>query len=206
MHLAPLSVPGEPELRRRRLADLASEIRSCEGCVLSRGRTQTVFARGNPVAELCFVGEAPGFDEDRQGEPFVGKAGQLLDKMIAAMGFGRDEIYICNIVKCRPPENRKPEPAEMAACVPYLAEQLRLVSPKVIVALGSTAMEGLLGAVGGGITRLRGQWRLYRGTIPVMPTFHPSYLLRNPAAKREVWTDLQAMLKQMGRQVPQPTK
>jgi uracil-DNA glycosylase len=201
VHLVSLCVPDAPDLRQKRLVELCSEIRSCDKCSLSRRRNQTVFARGNPQAELCFVGEGPGADEDEQGEPFVGKAGQLLDKMISAMGFARDEVYICNIVKCRPPENRKPEPAEMLACAPYLAEQLRLVSPKVIVALGATAVEGLLGA--DGITRLRGQWRLYRGTVPTMPTFHPSYLLRNPAAKREVWSDLQAVLKQLGRSVPQ---
>jgi len=179
---------------------LADEIKSCTKCALHAERTQTVFARGNPQAELCFVGEGPGADEDAQGFPFVGKAGQLLDRMIAAMGFHRDDVYVCNIVKCRPPGNRKPEPAEMATCVPYLREQLELVAPKVIVALGATAVEGLLGT-SGGITRLRGQWKLYR-TIPTMPTFHPAYLLRNPPAKKEVWADLQAVLKQLGRSVP----
>lgn len=183
-----------------RLVQLADEIKSCTKCALHAERTQTVFARGNPQAELCFVGEGPGADEDAQGFPFVGKAGQLLDRMIAAMGFHRDDVYVCNIVKCRPPGNRKPEPAEMATCVPYLREQLELVAPKVIVALGATAVEGLLGT-SGGITRLRGQWKLYR-TIPTMPTFHPAYLLRNPPAKKEVWADLQAVLKQLGRSVP----
>jgi uracil-DNA glycosylase len=184
---------------------LATEIRGCQKCPLAAARTQTVFARGNPAAELCFVGEGPGADEDAQGEPFVGKAGQLLDRMIAAMGFARDEVYICNIVKCRPPGNRKPEHEEMAACAPYLAEQLSLVGPKAIVALGATAVEGLLGPVGG-ITRIRGSWRLYKGTIPVMPTFHPAYLLRNPPAKKEVWQDLQAVLAHMGRPVPAPVR
>jgi uracil-DNA glycosylase len=183
-----------------RLVELADEVRACTKCSLHATRTQTVFARGNADAEVCFVGEGPGADEDRQGFPFVGKAGQLLDRMIVAMGFLRDEVYVCNIVKCRPPENRKPEPDEMAACKPYLREQLEIVAPKVIVALGATAVEGLIG-MSGGITRLRGQWKLYR-TIPVMPTFHPAYLLRNPAAKREVWADLQAVLKQLGRPVP----
>jgi DNA polymerase len=182
------------------LVQLAEEIKSCTKCALHAGRTQTVFARGNPSAELCFVGEGPGADEDAQGYPFVGKAGQLLDRMIGAMGYARDDVYVCNIVKCRPPGNRKPEPDEMATCVPYLREQLELVSPKVIVALGATAVEGLIG-MSGGITRIRGQWKLYR-TIPVMPTFHPAYLLRNPAAKKEVWADLQAVLKQLGRPVP----
>jgi DNA polymerase len=122
--------------------------------------------------------------------------------MIAAMGFERDDVYVCNIVKCRPPNNRKPEPEEMAACAPYLHEQLELLEPKVIVALGATAVEGLLGGAGGGITRIRGRWRLYRGRVAVMPTFHPAYLLRTPAAKREVWEDLQAVLRHIGRPIP----
>jgi len=150
---------------------------------------------------VCFVGEGPGADEDAQGFPFVGAAGQLLDRMIAAMGLARDEVYVCNIVKCRPPKNRKPEPAEMEACRPYLTEQLELIAPRVIVALGATAVQGLLGT-SEGITRLRGTWKLYRGRIPVMPTFHPAYLLRTPAAKREVWHDLQAVLRHLGLPVP----
>jgi uracil-DNA glycosylase family 4 len=191
---APIDVP-------RTLAVLAEEVSGCTRCALHATRKHTVFARGNPAADLCFIGEGPGADEDEQGMPFVGKAGQLLDRMIAAMGYARDDVYICNVVKCRPPENRKPEPAEMAACAPFLRKQLELVSPKVMVALGATAVEGLLGTTGGGITRLRGQWKLYR-TIPLMPTFHPAYLLRNPLAKREVWADLQAVLKQLGRSAP----
>jgi uracil-DNA glycosylase len=183
-----------------RLFELAQEVRACQKCDLHRTRTQTVFARGNPNAELCFVGEGPGAEEDAQGLPFVGRAGQLLDRMIVAMGYAPDEVYVCNIVKCRPPDNRKPEPPEMSACKPYLREQLELVAPRVIVALGATAVEGMLG-MGGGITRMRGQWKLYRN-IPLMPTFHPAYLLRTPSAKREVWADLQAVLKQLGRPVP----
>jgi uracil-DNA glycosylase len=199
---AELAVPEDPAARKARLIDLAGQARVCEKCDLCRGRKQAVFARGNPSAELCFVGEGPGADEDEQGEPFVGRAGQLLDKMIVAMGYARDEVYICNIVKCRPPNNRKPEPTEAAACRPYLTEQLALVAPKVIVALGGTAVEGLLGVATAGITRTRGQWKLYRASVPVMPTFHPAYLLRNPPAKRDVWNDLQAVMKLLGKPTP----
>jgi uracil-DNA glycosylase family 4 len=182
-----------------RLAALAERVRGCVACGLCDRRTQTVFARGNPAAELCFVGEGPGADEDRLGEPFVGAAGQLLDRMIAAMKLGRDEVYVCNVVKCRPPDNRKPTPEEMATCTPFLAEQLDVVAPKVIVALGATAVQGLLGT-SEGITRLRGKWKLYKGTIPVMPTYHPAYLLRTPEAKRDVWSDLQQVMRHLGRE------
>ncbi len=187
-----------PEERAQRLSLLAAEIVGCTRCALAEGRTQTVFARGNPAAEICFVGEGPGADEDAEGLPFVGKAGQLLDRMIAAMGYAADDVYICNIVKCRPPGNRKPEPDELTACLPYLHEQLSLVAPKVIVALGATAAHGLFGAPVS-ITRARGSWRLYRGRIPVMPTFHPAYLLRQPDAKREVWRDLQEVMQRLGK-------
>lgn len=199
------AAPAVPALSseeaRRRLDVLAETVRGCTRCALHVGRTQTVFARGSGETGLCFVGEGPGADEDAQGFPFVGKAGQLLDRMIGAMGFSRDAVYVCNIVKCRPPENRKPEPSEMAACMPYLQEQLELLAPQVIVALGATAVQGLFGTTEG-ITRMRGRWKLYGGRTPVMPTFHPAFLLRNPAAKREVWDDLQAVLRQMGRAPP----
>ena len=205
---APVAVPVvpaapalAPEEVRRRLDVLAATVSGCTRCALHAGRTQTVFARGSGVSGLCFVGEGPGADEDAQGYPFVGKAGQLLDRMIVAMGFARDDVYVCNIVKCRPPDNRKPEPEEMAACMPYLKEQLELLAPQVIVALGATAVQGLFGTTEG-ITRMRGRWKLYGGRTPVMPTFHPAYLLRTPAAKREVWDDLQAVLRQMGRAPP----
>jgi len=160
-----------------------------------------VFARGNPEAKLCFVGEAPGADEDAQGLPFVGRAGQLLDRMIGAMGLSPErDVYVCNIIKCRPPDNRRPEPDEMAACMPYLHEQLAIINPRVIVALGGTAVAGLLNTKLG-ITKLRGQWKLYRGTL-VMPTYHPSYLLRpSPQqieAKRQAWHDLQLVMKELG--------
>jgi DNA polymerase len=148
-----------------------------------------------------FVGEGPGEEEDRQGLPFVGAAGQLLDRMIVAMQLGRDDVYVCNIVKCRPPQNRKPDLEEMSRCMPFLAEQIAIMKPRVMVALGATAVQGLLGT-SEGITRLRGQWKLYRGKIPVMPTFHPAYLLRQPQAKREVWKDLQEVLRQLASGTP----
>jgi len=209
---APLPIPTAPfdgiaivgDERRARLTVLAEQVAACTKCELHKTRTQTVFFRGNPDAELCFVGEGPGADEDAQGEPFVGKAGQLLDKMIAGMGLDRDrDVYVANIVKCRPPGNRTPDPREMASCMPYLTEQLELIRPKAIVALGSTALRGLLGP-GDGITKARGTWKLYRGTIPVMPTFHPAYVLRTPTqeVKGQVWNDLKLVLKQLGRELP----
>ncbi|WP_438024807.1 uracil-DNA glycosylase family protein [Sorangium sp. So ce233] len=193
--------PDTPEERVTRLALLAEEVRTCQKCPLHEGRTHTVFSRGNPLSDVVFVGEGPGAEEDLQGEPFVGPAGQLLDKMIAAMGYHRDDVYICNIVKCRPPKNRKPEPAEMAACSPYLTSQLALIKPKVIVALGATAVQGLIGT-SEGITKLRGTWKLYKGSIPIMPTFHPAYLLRQPGAKREVWSDLKEVMRHLGKSAP----
>ncbi|HET7541172.1 MAG TPA: uracil-DNA glycosylase [Polyangiaceae bacterium] len=193
--------PSVARTERRELSVLAEVVRTCTRCGLCRQRKQAVFARGTGSSGVCFVGEGPGADEDAQGFPFVGKAGQLLDRMIEAMGLGRDEVYVCNVVKCRPPDNRKPEPDEMAACLPYLNEQLELVAPRVIVALGATAVQGLLGT-SEGIMRLRGKWKSYRGQIDVMPTFHPAYLLRTPAAKREVWEDLQEVLRRIGRSVP----
>jgi uracil-DNA glycosylase family 4 len=197
-------VAGQVELEERpavetraRLKVLADAAAACTACGLHAGRKQAVFARGDGSSGVCFVGEGPGADEDAQGYPFVGKAGQLLDKMIAAMGLERDTVYVCNVVKCRPPDNRKPEPEEVSSCVPFLHQQLELLAPRVIVALGATAVEGLLG-VSGGITRLRGSFRLYQGRIPVMPTFHPAYLLRNPSAKKQVWEDLQAVMQSVG--------
>jgi len=193
--------PHDTRRERRSLELLAAEVRACTRCGLCQKRKQAVFARGTGSSGICFVGEGPGADEDAQGLPFVGKAGQLLDRMIEAMGLGRDEVYVCNVVKCRPPDNRKPEPDEMAACLPYLNEQLELIAPRVIIALGATAVQGLLGT-GEGIMRMRGKWKSYRGRIDVMPTFHPAYLLRTPAAKREVWEDLQEVLRRLGRSLP----
>jgi uracil-DNA glycosylase len=197
--------PVDPAERRHRLSLIAAEVIACTKCRLHEGRTQTVFARGNPDADIVFIGEGPGFEEDRQGLPFVGPAGQLLDKMIVAMGYHRDDVYVANVTKCRPPNNRKPEADEMAACMPFLQQQLDLVDPKVIVALGGTAVEGLLGTTVG-ITRLRGTWKLYRGRIPVMPTYHPAYLLRSPDKKREAWADLQAVMRRLGKEPPPAKK
>ncbi len=181
-----------------RLRTLSEETKVCKDCKLHENRKQAVFSRGNPLAEICFVGEGPGADEDEKGEPFVGRAGKLLDKMIVAMGFAREDVYICNIVKCRPPNNRKPEPEEMEACSHFFNGQIDLVQPKVIVALGATAVQGLLGTLEP-ISKLRGNWKLYRGKILVMPTYHPAYLLRQPSAKRDVWSDLQEVMKKIGK-------
>jgi len=199
--LAPALAPAPPSPPRRSLPQLAAEVASCTRCALHATRTQTVFSRGNPEAALCFVGEAPGADEDAQGLPFVGRAGQLLDKMIAAMGLSPErDAYVCNIIKCRPPGNRRPEPEETLACIPYLHEQLAAVKPKVIVAMGNTAVSTLLNTKIG-ISKLRGQWKLYNGTTLVMPTYHPSYLLRpSPQqidAKRQAWEDLQAVMREL---------
>jgi len=196
--------------RHVRLTQIAGEVSACTRCRLSGTRTQTVFARGNPDSTICFIGEAPGADEDAQGVPFVGRAGQLLDRMICAMGLDPSrDVYVLNIIRCRPPGNRRPEPDEVAACLPYLQEQLDLVKPKVIIALGNTAVATLLGTKVG-VTKLRGQWKLYRGTTLVMPTYHPSYLLRPSAqqaeAKRQVWEDLQAVLKELQLPIPAAKK
>jgi DNA polymerase len=177
------------------LQEVRAEIGECVRCKLHKGRHTLVFGVGNPQARLMFVGEAPGEDEDLKGEPFVGKAGQLLTKMIEAMGLRREDVYICNTVKCRPPNNRNPEPDELAACEPFLKGQLASVKPEVIVTLGKFAAQALLREQTP-ITRLRGQWREYEG-IPVMPTFHPAYLLRSPQEKGKVWDDLQAVMKKL---------
>jgi DNA polymerase len=178
---------------------LAEEAAECTRCELSRGRTNSVFARGTPDTDLVFVGEGPGFHEDQQGLPFVGRAGQLLDRMIAAMGYRRDGVYICNVVKCRPPDNRTPLPTEAAACAHFLVPQLDLVQPKAIVALGRCAAENLNVVPPAG--RWRGIWGEWRG-IPVMPTYHPAFLLRSPQFKKPVWEDLQAVLQVLNREAP----
>jgi uracil-DNA glycosylase family 4 len=177
------------------LDEVRTVLGDCRRCKLCNGRTQIVFGVGNPKAELVFVGEGPGADEDAQGVPFVGKAGQLLTKMIEAMKFRRDDVYICNVVKCRPPNNRNPEPDEIAACQPFLLRQIELIHPAVIVALGTFAAQTLL-ASRVPISRLRGQWFEYQG-IKLMPTLHPAYLLRNPNDKRLVWEDIKLVMREL---------
>lgn len=183
-----------------RLKVIREELGDCRRCGLCRGRTHIVFGQGNPGTEILFLGEGPGEDEDLSGLAFVGRAGQLLTKMISAMGYTREEVYICNIVKCRPPGNRRPEPAEIEACRPFVEQQIRAIRPKAIVALGATAAQSLL-RVDTSITRLRNRWHEWEG-IPVMPTFHPSYLLRAPQQKAGAWEDLKAVLTRLGRDVP----
>jgi uracil-DNA glycosylase family 4 len=193
--LAPdIVVPADGD-RATRLRVLAQEAAACTRCRLHEGRTKSVFARGSPDAQIVFIGEGPGFHEDEAGEPFVGAAGQLLDKMIGAMGIAREDVYVCNVVKCRPPENRTPLPDEAGACMPYLHAQLDIVTPRVIVALGRCAAENLGCAAPG--RGWRGSWGAYRG-VPVMPTYHPAYLLRSPEMKRPVWEDLQKVMQRLG--------
>ncbi|MHB8519856.1 MAG: uracil-DNA glycosylase [Limisphaerales bacterium] len=197
-----------PEARATAMADLRARALACRKCAhLAASRQNVVFGVGDLRASLMFVGEAPGADEDAQGEPFVGKAGQLLTRIIQAMDFTRDTVYIANILKCRPDTpaqamgNRKPTAEEMNTCLPYLLSQIDLIQPKVIVALGGTAVEGLFGK-SSGITRLRGTWMIFRDT-PVMPTFHPSFLLRpeNAGKKRSVWEDMLQVLEKLGRPI-----
>ncbi|HXY60102.1 MAG TPA: uracil-DNA glycosylase [Chthoniobacterales bacterium] len=186
------------------LAAINQRVCACIQCPnLASSRTQTVFGVGNPNADLMFVGEAPGADEDAQGEPFVGRAGQLLTKIIKAMGFAREDVYIANILKCRPDTpgspygNRPPTPREMQTCLPYLREQINVIAPKVIVALGAVAVEGLLGTRAP-MRELRGRWNSLNGT-PLMITYHPAYLLRNqsPSEKRKVWEDMMLVLERL---------
>lgn len=187
--------PGKGREKRQKLAELEKQLQRCQICALSATRSKIVYGTGDPDAELVFVGEAPGADEDRKGEPFVGRAGQLLTDIIEkGMGLKRGEVYICNVVKCWPgPGNRTPTLEEMTACEPNLKAQLAVIQPKVIVALGSVAAKCLLNDPNLAITRVRGKWHTYEG-IPLMPTFHPSYLLRNPPAKREVWEDIKLVI------------
>lgn len=181
--------------RPQTLPTIRAELENCRRCELSRGRTNVVFGEGNEKAELVFVGEGPGEEEDISGRPFVGRAGQLLDKIIAAMNLKRDDVYICNVVKCRPPGNRAPREEEIITCEPFLARQIATIKPRVICALGSSAARTLL-KTDKTISLLRGNFATYRD-IPVMPTFHPAYLLRNPGAKKQVWSDVQMIMQKM---------
>lgn len=181
------------------------EIGDCQKCKLCATRTNIVFGTGNPRASLLFVGEAPGEDEDLQGKPFVGRAGQLLTKMIVAMGLSREEVYIANIIKCRPPKNRNPEPDEIAACQPFLLRQIEAIRPKVICALGTFSAQTLLGTEQK-ISALRGRFHDFHG-VRVLPTFHPAYLLRNPSEKKRVWEDLQKIMAELqGNPAPEGLK
>jgi uracil-DNA glycosylase len=201
---SPLSDLVEPALRAAgSLAALREVLGECQRCKLCKGRSNIVFGVGNPNARLMFVGEGPGEDEDRVGEPFVGRAGELLTSIITkGMGLARSDVYIANVVKCRPPNNRDPEPDEIVACEPFLKRQVDLVGPDVIVSLGKFATQVLLGDRTP-ISRRRGQWHEYQGR-PLMPTFHPAYLLRNPYDKKLVWADIKLVMERLGMPVPAP--
>lgn len=191
-----LNLPADEALKR-----IAVDVDACRRCGLCKERQRSVPGEGSPTPELLFIGEGPGADEDRLGRPFVGAAGQLLDKMINAMGFQRGQVFIANIVKCRPPGNRTPEPSEVAACLPFLHSQVAVLKPKVLCLLGNTPLKALFGQDTPGITRVRGQRLQWQG-IPTYPTFHPSYLLRNEAGKKPAWEDLKLVLKELGREPP----
>ncbi|GAC1338689.1 MAG: hypothetical protein NVSMB23_06710 [Myxococcales bacterium] len=188
--------PASSKVNLPTLQAVRADLGECTRCKLHRGRNRIVFGAGSDRARLVFVGEAPGEDEDLSGEPFVGKAGQLLTKMIEAMGLRRDDVYICNTVKCRPPNNRNPEPDELGACEPFLKGQLAALRAEAIVTLGKFAAQALLRDAAP-ISRMRGSWREYEG-VPLMPTFHPAYLLRSPGEKGKVWSDLQQVMKKLG--------
>jgi len=198
--LSYLTTPATGEKRQSpssilSLEDVRREMENCQRCPLHTERKNVVFGSGDPQASLVFVGEAPGADEDEQGLPFVGRAGQLLTKIIEAMGIRREDVYITNILKCRPPNNRNPLPAEIQVCEPFLVRQLMAISPKIICALGTFAVKTLLKKETP-ITVMRGTFHDYHG-IPLMPTYHPAYLLRNPSAKRHVWEDVQQIMKRL---------
>ncbi|HEY5609887.1 MAG TPA: uracil-DNA glycosylase [Thermoanaerobaculia bacterium] len=186
----------------RTLDELAKLVAPCVRCRLSKGRTQTVFGVGNPKARLMFIGEAPGRDEDLAGKPFVGRAGQLLTDIIKAMKLTRDDVYIANVIKCRPPENRNPEPDELVACRPFLRKQLDLIGPDIIVTLGKYALQSLTEKPIASISAIRGRWIPF-GPMKIMPTYHPAYLLRNAAAKREVWEDMKKVMGELGILLPE---
>lgn len=197
-----LSVMDRPDKVSALNAMDAQEVRTCSKCVLCEGRIQTVFGEGDPDAQIMFVGEGPGQNEDEQGRPFVGRSGDLLDKQIQAMGFERSQVYIANVVKCRPPNNRTPLADEVDACSDYLRRQIEIIRPRVIITLGGPAAKLVLN-VKEGITRIRGQWHEYPGVnpaVPVMPTFHPAFLLRQYTKENraKVWSDLKKALEQIG--------
>jgi DNA polymerase len=185
------------------LEAIRADLGECHRCALGDNRTHLVFGVGSPTAPVVFVGEAPGRDEDLQGEPFVGEAGQLLTRIIQAMGFQRSDVYICNVLKCRPPGNRDPRPEEIEACGAFMLRQVRAIAPRAIVALGTFAAQTLLGTKAP-ISRLRGSFHDYHG-IPLMPTFHPAFLLRSPEMKRQVWEDMQKVMKLVGKEPPAST-
>jgi len=197
----PICPPGMNDLsktgacRLETLEELRDDIGDCKRCPLGQSRTKLVFGVGNPQSDLVFVGEAPGRDEDLKGEPFVGEAGQLLDRILFAMELTRDQVYICNVLKCRPPGNRDPQADEVATCEPFLVRQLAAIKPKIIVALGRFAVQSLL-KTKIPISRLRGEWQTYQG-VPLMPTYHPAYLLRNPHGKRDVWEDMKEVRRRL---------
>jgi len=193
---------GEPTIEKDSVSQssgltaVREDLGDCIRCKLHKGRKNIVFGEGNPNAVLVFVGEGPGQEEDLQGRPFVGAAGQLLtDIIVKGMQLKREDVYICNIIKCRPPGNRNPEPDEVEACEPFLIEQLRAINPKIIIGLGNVAVKTLL-KTKEGITSLRGNWKTYQG-IPLMPTFHPAYLLRTPSDKRLVWEDIKKVMAEL---------
>lgn len=195
-HFAPPPVAAIHANECTTLHDLAMLAAPCTRCKLAATRTQVVFGTGSATAELMFIGEAPGHDEDAKGEPFVGKAGQLLTDIIKAMKLSREQVYIANVIKCRPPENRNPEPDELEACHPYIRQQISLIRPKVIVTLGKFALQSLTGRTYS-ITAQRGNWLEYEG-VKLMPTLHPAYLLRTPAAKKDVWADMKKVMAELG--------
>jgi len=195
--ICPLPTPGEPAglpfpCRQETLEEMEARLQGCRCCALCEKRNRLVFGVGNPKADLVFVGEAPGREEDEQGVPFVGEAGRLLDRILFAMKLSRQDVYICNVIKCRPPNNRDPLPEEIAACEPFLKQQLDIIKPRLIITLGRFAAQTLL-QTKDPIGRLRGRWHVYQ-EVPLMPTFHPAYLLRNPAGKREVWQDMKQVM------------
>jgi len=209
--VVPVVAPSGPSLfesvdkvKDDTLLKIREDMGDCTRCKLHKARNKIVFGDGNPKAQLVFVGEGPGADEDAQGLPFVGRAGKLLTQMIEAMGLQRKDVYICNVVKCRPPENRTPEPDEVQTCSPYLLRQIDAINPKVLVCLGAVAAKTLLETTRG-ISQFRGEWLEWRGR-KLMATYHPAYLLRNPNAKGEVWKDLQKVMAELGLALPKKSK